>query len=85
MSNIHLRGLDDRLTHQLKQVAVDQSVSVNTLILNILRQGLGLSRQHRNIVYHDLDKLAGTWTGSEAEKFMKNIADFESIDKALWK
>ena len=85
MSNIHLRRLDDKPLSQLKQTASLQNISVNTLILNLIQEGLGISRHKRARTYHDLDKLAGTWTAAEAKAFAKNTKDFERIDEDLWK
>lgn len=84
-SNIHLRGVDSRLMSQLKKQAVEQNTSVNSLILQLLKQSLGMATQRHLIAYHDLDKLAGTWTKKEANTFIKNTMDFEQIDKELWK
>lgn len=85
MSNLHLRRLDEKLFQQLKDTASHQNVSVNTLVLNLIRQGLGLSQRPRTTIYHDLDRFAATWTSTEAKAFMKNISDFEKIDEDLWK
>lgn len=83
--NIHLRGVDNQLMHQLKIEASKQEVSVNTLILTILMRGLGLSIGHRLSVYHNLDKFSGTWSKQQTKAFLREIADFEQIDKELWK
>ena len=85
MTNLHLRGLDEPLVTQLKQTAAHQGMSLNSLILNMLRQSLGLSMHPKVIIYHDLDQLADTWTRDEAKTFMKNISHFEKIDADLWK
>ncbi|TAK74533.1 MAG: hypothetical protein EPO11_06715 [Gammaproteobacteria bacterium] len=85
MTNIHLRRLDEKLIFQLKQTASSQNISVNTLILNLIAQGLGVEKSPRKLTHHELDKLAGTWTAKEAETFMKTMTDFEQIDKELWK
>lgn len=85
MANIHVRGLDDQLIQRLKQIACQQNMSVNTLILNIIQQRLGGQPRLKAIIYHDLDKLAGTWASGEAKAFMKSISDFEEIDKDIWK
>ena len=85
MSNLHLRGLDEPLINQLKQKAAHQGMSLNSLILNMLRQNLGLIAHHKIQIYHDLDSLAGTWAKDEAKTFMKNISPFEKIDADLWK
>lgn len=85
MTNIHLRNVDNQLIKNLKLVASKQDVSMNTLILNLLRRGVGLSRERIVTVYHDLDKLAGTWSKQQAKEFLNEISHFEHIDKDIWK
>jgi len=82
-SNLHLRGIDSTLMGQLKKQAMEQQISVNSFILQLLKQSLGLTTQRKLAVYHDLDQLAGTWTKQEAKSFLKNTAEFELIDKVL--
>ncbi len=36
-------------------------------------------------IYHDLDYLAGTWTGEEDREFLQATENFNKIDKELWK
>lgn len=84
-SNIHLRGLNDQLLDRLKQTALAQKVSMNKLVLNMLQQSVGLECSHKPQIFHDLDKLAGTWSTQEAKEFLGTIADFEQIDEELWK
>lgn len=86
MSNIHLRGLDEPLVYQLKQMASSQHMSVNSLILKVLRQAFGLGEQKNSLMtYHDLDQFAGTWSPKEASIFTDNLSGFEKIDEDLWK
>jgi hypothetical protein len=85
LSNIHLRGIDSTLMALLKQEALNREISVNTLVLTLLKRGLGLSTDRHLPIYHDLDHLAGTWNKQKANLFLKKIADFEKIDKDLWK
>lgn len=66
----------------LKKEAKKQSISVNTLVLSMIKRELGFT--HERIAYHDLDHLAGTWTDAEADLFTKNTHYFEQIDKELW-
>lgn len=84
MLNIHLRNIDNQLIKHLKLEASKNEVSMNTLILNLLRKGLGLV-QERAVTYHDLDTLAGTWTKQQAKEFSSEISHFEHIDKEIWK
>lgn len=77
-TNIHLHGLDDPLIKSLRDTAASQKVSINKLILDLLRKGLGLSIKRK---HHDLDKLAGTWSSQETKTFLRNISAFEHIDE----
>ncbi len=84
-TNVHLRGLDDRLFSTLKQTASVQKISMNRLVLNLLHLSLGFPQEHKSHVYHDLDKLAGTWSNKETKEFLHNLSDFEQIDQDIWK
>ena len=83
--NMHLRGVDAILMSNLKKKAHDENISLNSLVLLLLRRSLGLSGQRNLAIYHDLDSLAGTWTKQQAKAFTKQISDFEQIDKEIWK
>ena len=82
--NIHIRGVDDMTMNRLREEAQTYQVSVNTVILDLLKTGLGLEKPKQTI-YHDLDDQAGTWTVKKAQNFLENISDFEQIDKEIWK
>lgn len=86
MKNISLRGIDAQTAARLKEQAQQLGISVNTLILQLLRRGIGLEpKLARRAVYHDLDALAGTWSAKEYAAFKKVTADFEQVDKDLWR
>jgi hypothetical protein len=85
MKSIHVRKIDDHLMLQLKKAATLQKVSVNTLILSLLRYGLGLTKKRKLPVYTDLDQFIGTWSKHDLQEFKKNVADFEKIDEDLWR
>lgn len=83
MPILTLRGMDDRLATALRDEAHRRKTSMNALVLELVRQGLGLSeRRSQN---HDLDGLAGTWSGAEVAEFAEAIIDLEQIDDALWR
>jgi hypothetical protein len=84
LTNIHIRNIDSELLMRLKQESAKEEVSMNTLILALLRKSLHLTTQKPSL-YHDLDQLAGTWSVDEAKAFLKNVSDFENIDKDIWK
>jgi plasmid stability protein len=83
--NIHLRNVDDNTMHRLREEAARYDISMNTLILNLVKNGLGFTSKRTLNVYHDLDALAGTWSEKKAQTFLKDISDFEQIDKEIWK
>jgi hypothetical protein len=85
MKSIHLRKIEGDLMFRLKQTAIAQKLSVNSLILSILRYGLGLAKRRKLPTYNDLDPLVGTWNKEDLKEFQKNSAHFEKIDEDLWK
>ena len=82
--SFNLRGIPSEVMVTLKQQAEKQHISVNVLLLNLIEHGIGYSHKIIKPVYHDLDKLAGTWSSKEAKEFEKNTKDFEKIDQDLW-
>lgn len=82
--NFNLRGISPQVMVALKREAEKQNTSVNVLILQLVEKGIGYSHEIKRPVFHDLDKLAGTWTAKDAKDFEKNTRDFEKIDKDIW-
>lgn len=83
-SNFNLRGISAEVMTLLKKEAKRLHISVNILILKLIESRLGLRSEIPRPTYHELDSLAGSWSGSEAKIFEKNTKDFEEIDKELW-
>jgi plasmid stability protein len=84
MKTITIRGIDEDLAVKIRERAIKTGKSINQLVLNLLKAGLGLTDKKEFPAYHDLDSLAGTWSAEEADQFMKNIEDLETIDAELW-
>lgn len=62
------------------------NTSVEVVLERLIQRGLAAERQEaRAQRYHDLDRLAGTWSADEADAFRAATADFEQIDPALWR
>ena len=80
-----IRGLDDVTVKALKDKAKQEGTSVNTILLKILKEDLGLKKKSRIVVYNDLDHLAGTWNEKDFVEFQERVEDFEKIDAKLWK
>lgn len=83
-SNFNLRNVAPDVMSLLKREAIKQKISINSLILQIIEQGLGIAHSTKKTVFHDLDDLAGTWNDKDKKEFDNNIKSFENIDKELW-
>ncbi len=84
MKSIIIRGVEEELHGEVKKRARDSQKSVNQWILTMLRQITGLEKEPPYKTYHDLDKLAGTWSQRDVEEFAKNTRSFDTIDEDLW-
>lgn len=85
MGAITIRGIDNEIAKTLKEMAKREGTSMNSIVLGIVRKSLGLEKKKRTVIYTDLDHLAGTWDKKDYADFQKKIADFEKIDKNIWK
>lgn len=65
----------------MKELAKREDKSINQVSLEILERGLGLTDEE--IIYHDLDDLAGTWVADL--EFDKAIEEQHRVDPELWK
>ncbi len=84
MSVLTVRGLDPETTKILKKKAKEEGLSVNGLVLKVIRRSLG-TEKWRGQIHDDLNHLAGTWTEKEFREFEKNTAAFEVIDEKQWR
>jgi len=82
-----VRGIDARTARRLKEVARKRGVSVNKLVVGVLREavGSGPGPAAGRPVHHDLDDLLGTWSRAEHRAFSRAIQAFERVDDELWK
>jgi|WetSurMetagenome_2_1015567.scaffolds.fasta_scaffold27347_3 hypothetical protein len=81
-SVVTLRGVDAALRAALDAEATRRRLSLNGVILELLRGSIGLAGEPD--LNHDLDALAGSWTREEADGFAAAVADFEQIDASMW-
>ena len=85
MATMTLRGIDEAISGALKEKARREDTSVNSVMLRILKESLGIEKKKRNAVYNDLDHLAGTWSSNDLEEFKSATAAFEKVDDDMWK
>ncbi len=84
MGAITIRAIDETTARILKEKARREGISVNAVLLRTLRESLGLEKKRRNVIYYDLDHLAGTWSEKDFIEFQKRISDFEIVDEKMW-
>lgn len=77
--------IDTNTYASLKEKAKKESTSINSIVLKIVKESLGLRKKGRTVTYTDLDHLAGTWDEKDYTEFQNRVADFEAIDENLWK
>ena len=84
MKAITIRGLDPLVSEKLKQVAKKEGKSVNQLVLDLIKQNVGMQKKKFTRQYDDLDHLFGKWSRSEFEKIQGFIESERKIDPELW-
>jgi hypothetical protein len=76
MKTITIRGIDSAVSSKLKQVAKDEKKSVNQLVLDMIKQNIGMQKRKKYTKKHDdLDHLFGIWTDDEFNKIQGVIDD----------
>ena len=85
MATMTVRGIDNEVAKLLKDQANSDGISVNALLLKMVKESLGVEKKRRTKIYHDLDHLAGTWSEKDLKEFQENVEYLEKIDKEIWK
>jgi len=81
MKSMTVRGIDEDISRILKDKAKREGTSVNSLLLRIVKEGLGMAERKRNVIHSDLDHLTGGWSEEEYLEFQRKISDFEVVDE----
>ena len=86
MANLSVRGVETEVVTLLKDRAKEENVSVNTMVVRMLRQAVGREAvPQKRQRFTDLDELAGNWSKHEAAEFKNATAQFAQIEESLWK
>jgi hypothetical protein len=85
MTTMTLRGIDDTLATSLKELARNEGISLNALVLRIMREATGVEKRKRSALHHDLDSLAGTWSADDEAAFRSATNSLEAVDEELWR
>ncbi len=85
MKTITVRRLEPSLAKKLKQVANKEGKSVNQLVIDTIKQYLGMKKRKRfTEVYHDMDHIFGRWSEEEFEQIQGKIDSERKVEKELW-
>lgn len=83
---LNLNTMDAATRAWIQDEARRTNISVEVVVERLIQRGVAAERQAaRAQRYHDLDRLAGTWSAEEANAFRTATADFAQIDPALWR
>lgn len=88
MGVLTVRGVEDDLAAALKAEAAERKISVNALVLRMLKEAVGLADTGpaKPRVYHDLDWFIGSITHEEADEMLRVIEEeCERIDEDEWR
>jgi plasmid stability protein len=81
MPQYTIRRVPESVDAELRRRAHRRGVSLNEATLEAIRRGLGMAGDE--IVYHDLDDLAGTWVPDD--DFDRAIDEQRAIDGEAWR
>ncbi len=83
MNFLTIRKVPPDLARALEEEKRRRGVSLNRVVLELLRQALGLGFQEP--ARNGLEKLAGDWSQEELEDFETATAVFEKVDEEQWR
>lgn len=75
-----IRSVPSDIDQALRQRALQENKSLNTVVVEALARGLELEAKPK--VHTDLDELVGSW--QEDPTFDQVMEDFGRIDEELW-
>jgi hypothetical protein len=86
MKAVTIRGVDADVAEKLKTYAKAQGKSINQVILDILKTGVGLKKDKTySCEYDDLDDLFGSWSEDEFNDISARIEQGRRIDPEIWR
>lgn len=86
MTAITLRNLPPELAEFIEAKARAEKRSLNQTVIQLLQKAAGLAMaKEPEVVYHDLDHLAGSLSREEADELDEAIRWQRQIDPEMWK
>jgi len=85
MRTITLRKVPPEVMRKILERAKERDSSLAKAVVSLLEERLGQVAQSHERSYHDLDRLSGSWSKSEADEFSGFLDDQRTIDDESWK
>jgi gas vesicle protein len=85
MKAVTIRGVEPEVAEKLKSTAKKQGKSINQLTIELIKSGLGLTKEKKfSREYDDLDHLFGRWSEDEFREVKNKIDQERRIDPEIW-
>ena len=81
MKQYTIRGIPESIDKAAREKAKKTNTSLNSILLQALLRGFRITND--NVMYHDMDDLAGSWVADS--EIDAELAEFDKIDEELWK
>jgi hypothetical protein len=87
MQQLSLRGFDEELERQIRQLARKEKISLNKAALRLMRRGAGIleSSDADATIGDSLDSFIGRWSARDERRLLDSIAACEAVDPDLWR
>lgn len=86
MGAITVRNLPPELARVIQQKAKKEKISLNHAVMDLLETATGLGKRlKKEVLHHDLDELAGSWSEQEYEEFAEALREQRQIEPEIWR
>ncbi len=85
MNAITVRNLPPEVAKAVKEKARKEKLSLNKAVVRLLEEATGVEKGRKKVIYHDLDRFAGTWSEAEYQEFREAMKEHRQIDPEMWK
>lgn len=84
MKSLSIRNVSPQLSAALHEEKVKLGMSLNSTVLYLLSESLGLTDTNKP-KSNGLGRLAGGWSEEDLQEFNKAISDLREIDEEMWR
>ncbi len=79
MADFLLRDIDERVAERIKEIARQRGWPLNDVILDLIKQALGLSEPEPAPEPGDIARLIGAWDDAETRAFKEAMQAFTGL------